>query len=192
MSNKKYHLKKNISELVDATLNLVHGDDKSHVVSNVQSKKTMDQTVQAQTQPYSFNKKLGFGAEYFSDASFSVSENDDKSKDLSEEKALTMIENIIKKRMKEDLLSKRSDLRDIDISTEIPGFDEFKSKFPIVSKYTTILTDRIKEKKQENIGEYGATILSEIMDSFNIDEISPKVKKILINKIKGISNINNI
>ncbi len=178
---KKFKLKKSIDELVDATLNLVHGDNKDHVVSNVQSKKTMDQNIQATTQPFSWNKRAGgYGAEYF-DAG-SLTENNDK-KDLAESKALTMIE---------DLLSKRSDLRDIDISTEIPNFDEFKNKFPIVSRYTTILTDKIKDKKEENIGDFGATILSEIMDSFNIDEISPKVKKILISKIKGINNINNI
>lgn len=180
MIKKKYKLKKSIEELVDSTLNLIRGDNKDHVNSNVRAAKTMDNTINATTQPYSWNKKLGSGAEYFSDASFSISEKDDKlkkNKSLSENKVLDMVE---------ELLKKRSDFRDIDTPTTIPEFDEFKEKHPIVAKDITILTDEIKDKKEE-IGEYGATILSSIMDSFDVDQISPKVKKILINKLKGIS-----
>jgi len=225
MNKKKYKLKKDINELVDDTLSLIHGDDESHNLSNVQSKKTMDARVAAQTQPYSWNKKLGFGAEYFPDAYFYVSEEDEKLKkenideivsidsetaekdpDLvkklqdkignediiqikEEQRALDMIENIIKKRMKENILSRRTELNDLETPSSILSFDELKKEHPLISKDITTLTDKLSQHKDE-IKKYGATILMEIINSLNIENISSKLKRILINRIKGIE-INN-
>ena len=173
----------------------------------------------------SWNKKLGFGAEYFPDAYFYVSEEDEKLKkenideivsidsetaekdpDLvkklqdkignediiqikEEQRALDMIENIIKKRMKENILSRRTELNDLETPSSILSFDEFKKEHPLISKDITTLTDKLSQHKDE-IKKYGATILMEIINSLNIENISSKLKRILINRIKGIE-INN-
>ena len=180
MKKKKFRLKKPITELVDDTLSLISGDNKDHVNQNVRSPKTIDSKIAATTQPFSWNRKIGFGGEYYPDAYFSVSESDDKLKEnnISEQKALKMIE---------DIMSKRSELRDIEEPISIPTFDELQKIYPIISRHITLLADKIKDKKDEDIGKYGATILSEIMDSFDVDQISPKLKKVLISKLKGIT-----
>ena len=183
MKKKKFKLKKSINELVDDTLSLIHGDSKDHVNQNVSSKKTFDSRVQAQTQPFSWNRRLGFGSEFYPDAYFSISEEDNMSskktniQDLAEDKVLKMVENILKK---------RSELRGIETPIKIPDFVEFKEKFPIVSKYTILLTDKIKNREDE-IGDFGATIFNQIIDSLNIDQISSNLKKIIINKLNGIT-----
>jgi hypothetical protein len=46
--------------------------------------------------------------------------------------------------------------------------------------------------REDNIEEYGATIINEIIDSFDIDTLSSKLKKTLINKIKGIGVTNTV
>jgi len=173
---KKYKLKKNINELIDDTLSMIHGDEPSSL-SNVRAKKTMDNKVQATTQNWSWNKRRGAGGEYYQDPGISINEDN-----IGEEKILGMIENIMKRRDEEGGL---------DTIVTIPDFDSFKQEHPILSRYTTILTDRMKDR-EDNIEEYGATIINEIIDSFDIDTLSSKLKKTLINKIKGIGVTNTV
>ncbi|PCI28673.1 hypothetical protein COB55_03605 [Candidatus Wolfebacteria bacterium] len=182
---KKLRLKKSITELVDDTLSLVSGDDESHNLSNVRSAKTLDNKIQATTQNWSWNKKHGYGGEYYQDPGLSINEDniEEEETSISEEKVLGMIENIMKKR--------RNEQEGFATPTTIPTFEDFKQNHPILSKYTTVLTDRMKDR-EDNIEEYGSTILLEIINSFDIDDLSPQIKKTLINRIKGITVGNTV